>query len=421
MAVTRLTKQEREALPAADFADSEHKLYPIMTAEDVEEAVRLFSRARNGAKLRDAAIEICKRKQIAIPAAWQSAMSAEFSVSGAASAKRDDPERPNHVLIPAPVLFRCDNYPDKNFSLTPEEAEGVTLAEFSPVDLDLEHKPTVLSGKLGVLARVDRSEADPYLLSGEVSIPKWLDNLLGPDERKLSAAFCRTTKKIIGCGLVRTPRVSDAAMMAAFAKAESEAGHQPPAAPAATAAPAAQPPSAAAPPGPAPEFQAQFAMLKEQLEAERRRSADLEASNKATAEQRLAETRARIASEAVNFADSEILANRSVPADRDGLIALYQQAALDDVASPSPSVQFGAELVTRVEAIRRTHQKRVPLQLSKETVPVQPGTQALFNQPGTPPATGSAQPMSEERRKQLLSLTQVGRTALNNLQKSAQA
>src|SRR5438309_607991 len=80
---------------------------------------------------------------------------------------------------------------------------------FSKVELDLEHKPTVLSGKLGHLTRVEMSQSDPYLLSGEVRIPKWLDGLLGPEDRKLSAAFCRTSKRIIGCGIVRNPRVND--------------------------------------------------------------------------------------------------------------------------------------------------------------------------------------------------------------------
>src|SRR5205085_11869415 len=56
-------------------------------------------------------------------------------------------------------------------------------------------------------------------LHGIVALPKWLDGAL--DERKVSATWDRETKTLAGLALVRNPRVSDAALMAAFAVDEA--------------------------------------------------------------------------------------------------------------------------------------------------------------------------------------------------------
>jgi hypothetical protein len=406
MALTRLSKEERDKLSAADFADPDHRLYPVFTQEDVEATEKLLARLPHGTRLRGNLLEIAKRRGLKVPGE-ETSFSVEFSLTPEAiSQKRVDGD---HVVIPCPIIFRCGDYPDKNFSLSPEEADACVIHDFSPVELDLEHKPTVLSGKLGKLSKIEMNSQDPYLLGGEVRIPCWLDSVLGADERKLSAAFCRNTKKLIGCGIVRNPRVNDAAMMAAFYK--DEAAH-------------AQPTPVAVTPVPASTFQAtgnpdvdrlraefgqREAELQAQLEAERKRLADMAAANEAAARERRREVEGRIAAEAINFADAEVLGLRALPSNRDQLIALYQQAARDDFANPEP-VQFGSERITRVEALKRTQRTREPYQgLTQEMLAQQPGIQALFNQPSQPSPSA---PMSEERRKELLSMTQVGRTVL---------
>jgi hypothetical protein len=74
----------------------------------------------------------------------------------------------------------------------------------------------VLDGKLGQVVHVEASD-DGEELHGIVAIPKWLDSVL--DERKVSATWDRATKTLKGLALVRNPRVSDAALMAAFTAA----------------------------------------------------------------------------------------------------------------------------------------------------------------------------------------------------------
>lgn len=117
--------------------------------------------------------------------------------------------------IPCPVLFRCGDYPDKKFSLTLDEAK-VALKDFQPLNLDLEHKPSVFDGKLGKLATIKLDEANKTF-SGEVVIPKWAHEVLPKDKRGLSLSFDPKTKRIRGCSLVVNPRINDAGMQAMFA------------------------------------------------------------------------------------------------------------------------------------------------------------------------------------------------------------
>lgn len=116
------------------------------------------------------------------------------------------------------TIFRCGNYADKQFELTPDQARAA-IAAFTPVPVDLEHIPTVLSDRLGTLESV-QMHADGETLIGTVALPSWLDALLGDDERKVSATWNRATKQLAGLAIVRTPRVSDAALFAAFSDTE---------------------------------------------------------------------------------------------------------------------------------------------------------------------------------------------------------
>jgi hypothetical protein len=109
-------------------------------------------------------------------------------------------------------LFVAGEYRDKDYAMTATEILAAAEAFTDPLPIDLEHVPTPLDGKLGELVSV---EARGDELHGIVALPKWLDSAL--DQRKVSATWDRATKTLAGLALVRNPRVSDAALMAAFA------------------------------------------------------------------------------------------------------------------------------------------------------------------------------------------------------------
>jgi hypothetical protein len=117
------------------------------------------------------------------------------------------------MVVRTGKLFQAGDYPDKSFSMTPEEMQRAVESFTDPVELDLEHVDTVLQGKLGTVARI---WTDGTSLMGDVALPAWLDGLLTDGERKVSAEWDRATKTLRRLALVRNPRVPDAALMAAF-------------------------------------------------------------------------------------------------------------------------------------------------------------------------------------------------------------
>lgn len=396
---SKLSKEDRAKLDPAEFGDPARRLFPIMDQSDVDAASRLIGKAKDPDAVKKRIMGICKKKGFTCPEAWEeaeeaemSSVTVEFSVDATPTS-----EQGGYVTLPAPILFRMGNYPDKQFDLTPEEAQFSVLPNFpsSGVEFDLEHRPTVLSGKLGRLTKVQQSANDPWLLSGECQIPKWLHNILGPDDRKLSVTFDRGTKHIVGCGIVRNPRVGDAAMLAAFATEEELSKPAETVAIPAVVVPVTQPtqPTQTA-------EQVQFAKEKAELQqklAEEKKKND-------------AETAGRIAAEAVSFADGEIMANRALARERDHMILEYTIAARDDVRDPS-LVQFGTEKMSRTGALRRRYLNREPHKLTKEEIKVQEGTTTTFNRQETPNGTGNTA-MTQERKKQLLEMTSVGRHVL---------
>ena len=113
-------------------------------------------------------------------------------------------------------LFEAGDFPDKGVSFDDSDLE-TAANNFTPVDNDLEHIPTVLDGRMGQLKRVWKKGSE---LFGTVSVPKWLDEVIGEEPIKVSLAFDRS-KRIVGNALVLRPRIADAAVMAAFSAANS--------------------------------------------------------------------------------------------------------------------------------------------------------------------------------------------------------
>lgn len=124
-------------------------------------------------------------------------------------------EPDSDVVIRRGLVFRSGSYADKNFELSPKELKRVVKNFEGPVLIDSEHERSIFDGKLGQLMSVEASK-DGTELHGLVAIPKWLDPILMAAGGKVSAAFDRATKKLVGLALTINPRVSDAALMAAF-------------------------------------------------------------------------------------------------------------------------------------------------------------------------------------------------------------
>jgi len=119
------------------------------------------------------------------------------------------------------LLFKAGNYEDKGYSMTPDELRAA-VEQFTPVSVDLEHTPTVLSGKLGRVESVALS-ADGTSLMGTVALPDWLDGLIADGQRKVSCTWDRATKTLSGLALVLNPRIEEAAIFAGFSAATVEA------------------------------------------------------------------------------------------------------------------------------------------------------------------------------------------------------
>lgn len=115
-------------------------------------------------------------------------------------------------------IFQAGSYPDKKFDLSSDEMK-TAVSSFKPVEIDIEHAPSVFDGKLGKLEAVQISDNGQDLI-GTARIPKWLDKVLGEGAKKVSATWDRATKTLNKLALVRNPRVADAALMAAFSASE---------------------------------------------------------------------------------------------------------------------------------------------------------------------------------------------------------
>jgi hypothetical protein len=122
-------------------------------------------------------------------------------------------------------VFHTGEFPDKGFSLNTDEARAAVSA-FSPVNADLEHKNTILDGKLGGLVGVELG-ADNETLFGTIAEPKWMFDLLGAptpeNPRKVSLTWDKSNKRITGIAHTLNPRIQDAAVFNAYADFSGDA------------------------------------------------------------------------------------------------------------------------------------------------------------------------------------------------------
>lgn len=111
------------------------------------------------------------------------------------------------------TVFEAGDYPDKGVSFTPAELTAAASA-FAPVENDLEHKNTIFDGKLGGLSDVRAADGGARLV-GKLRIPKWLHSVNSGEPLKVSLAW-DADKRIVGNALTLNPRIKSAQVAAAF-------------------------------------------------------------------------------------------------------------------------------------------------------------------------------------------------------------
>ncbi|MEN6583045.1 MAG: hypothetical protein ABFD54_11395 [Armatimonadota bacterium] len=275
-------------------------------------------------------------------------------------------------------IFEAGDYPDKGFSITEEQLARVP-ATFTPVNNDLEHKPTILSGKIGQLRSVVAKGKE---LFGTVAIPKWLNDTIGKDPLKVSLAWTKDSKQIIGNALVLNPRIPDAQLMAAFSAANTtipkggtsmkvkaqEAIDRVKAFFSKSGTPEELKDvdldnvdfsnEEAAAPAPAASTQVAPATAPANF------SADLQARDT-----RIAKLENELAAkDAAEFADNAIKTGKAFPSERESLVAMYAQARKDDGDGLACFAADGTTPTTRVAALTSAVNARPSHNLTAEQI-----------------------------------------------------
>jgi hypothetical protein len=308
-------------------------------------------------------------------------------------------------------VFEAGDFPDKQVEFDEDDLE-TAVQTFAPVHNDLEHVSSILDGNLGKLEKVWKKGKE---LFGEVSIPSWLDDVIGDDPIKVSLAFDRS-KRIVGNALVLRPRIADAAIMSAF----SLATHQP------TTTPKAKPPmklkeaiktffgldriedleqevtlpeglsapvkpDEAVPTAPAPTFSDPEKMA-------------MEARLKAMETQFSTLSKQALTDRAFLFADETIRAKKALPAQRDQIAQMYAQAVTAD-ANGGPVFSEGKGIVegTQVAALKEFFNAAPTHTLAGEAI--SDSSILIFGKPGNQAG------MDEEKKKKLLEMSSLGRAA----------
>jgi hypothetical protein len=448
------TQEERDKMPASAFCGA-NRTFPILDAEDVQKAVpRLNTTDHAVDPIKACIIGKAKAHGWAYPDAWKD--EAEHSIGaacpsglpGAAFDAGGTVRRDGEHVIRRGLIFRAGDYPDKQFSAEPEDLWAACQG-FTAVPVDLEHTPTVLQDKLGTLDKIELS-ANGQELYGEVRLPAWLDAVLDATERKVSCTWDRVTKRLVGLALVRTPRVTDAVLMAAFAGQRHSAkdaadmqqihdlargqgaacdpndptkGNDPmtdpqttpeqtlmskffgwltagaPAAPTAPATFAAPPATLTTSPAPS----APAAQPDPEKEALRQQIAQLRAQ--------------QIADRAAAFAGEQLAANKALPAQRDALIAAYTAAAADD--AEHGQAHFATGRGSRVDALAAIFAAAPTHSLTTEQVPVDPAAMRQLPTPGQLAGAKSARfsegQVDPREVMRLLGTDPVGKTILRDM------
>jgi hypothetical protein len=362
---------------------------------------------------------------------------ADAQTQGLEMALFSETEEGDFIIRKGPI-FEVGDYPDKKFSMNEDELELAIKKFVKPVQVDLEHMPTVLNGKLGEMFAVEITP-DRKRAIGSVRLPKWLDTLLEDTGRKVSSTLNRADKTFAGLALVQHPRIADAALMSAFSAYEAggavvvtppsdlqtqtqtqtqtdKEGVNP------MATDVVNPPAAATETVDFAALQTQIAAMQTQI-AEQNKLLETERGRTETVEAQLAQQKEeRIHLEAVTFADGLVRANKLMPAGRDEVIFNYKQAARDDERHAGAEVltaEFtaagklpqGQTSVSRLEAYRKLlDEVLIPHALTGELAEViAAGGQVLYSAGSGQMGSNSGGNMAPDRKTKLTNMTQAGK------------
>jgi hypothetical protein len=227
-----ISKKERDAIPAESFGDPEGRRFPIRNQQDLDDAAHLIGKAGPGVKKR--IIAIARRKGLKLPDSWKAdanmsedggeatpdQLTATFAMPGTSGRPEGD-----DVVYDDALLFRAGSYPDHGIDVSPEDLAAAVAAFDSAVGGSIEHTQ-FLRGRACRVDEIRLDPSDPTALRGTVRVPRWLDERLEDAEKKLSSEWDIPTKTLKGLSLCVEPAITDAALVAAFARHHTRHGRQ---------------------------------------------------------------------------------------------------------------------------------------------------------------------------------------------------
>lgn len=367
----------------------------------------------------------------------------------------------DHLILPAPIISRVGSYdfPAEQggpFEITVEDirrAVSSLPADGLPIT-DEHNKRSVFYGKLGKILELTPS-ADYTTFGGKVALAKPVRDLLGPGPIKLSANWDRTTKTLKDISLTGNPRITDAALEAAFAAYDpanaalpGAAYPQPVVMPdtqgggasmkgASTLTVTGDPDALAslqaicakmglscslggAPAGPATEVPMSKTATPPAVPQKSAREEELErrlvAVEQANREAQFSVTVARGEAEISSFMASPEVRARILPAGRPGIEAMLRELAVDDAREPR-EVHFANTSGQMVSGNRLQKAKAAILALPPHGVDGEllRVREAEFSQAAhqqTTPGNTTVPTQTKKSREELLSLSHLGRSLI---------
>lgn len=220
--MSNLSRQERDKLGTEHFAGP-GRSYPIMDQQDVQSAWDTAHQSGNPDHTRAGILAMCQKKKLDLPrqsyqphdggmATYSSGAAVESLTYVTDQALFSKDAAPGWVRRTGKI-FEIGDFPEHRFSLTEEEADKA-IANFTPVYGDLEHKNTVLDGKVGVMQKIWR---EGKAIFGAADVPEWLHQSLDDTTSYISCAWDRATKTLQGWGWALDPAIEDAALFSAQA------------------------------------------------------------------------------------------------------------------------------------------------------------------------------------------------------------
>jgi hypothetical protein len=256
-------KERRDKMSADDFVEPQHRLWPIEDEDDLAYAAAHVGFATEPTVAKKRLAAIAARKGLKVPQQLTATFSVEDdnnycpSLDGAAAEFAE--EAGDVVKRICPVAFKSATYDFKDgstYDMSPEEIK-IACKNFRPVKIDDNHLSTAIlkngkpaqqsywmsKGGFGeVTAMIPNEDYSKFGL--ELHVNKWVDQMHRDEEGRpepipISCTFSHGTKQLAAVAMTPNPRITEAAMFAAFA-AEEEA---PAEKPAKKAAPAMKSPS----------------------------------------------------------------------------------------------------------------------------------------------------------------------------------